>query len=411
MCKVDFGAESKEKGGIESGGGRGGEFEVAGVQAVALILRRFLLHLPPRAVDVGERGGGDVGGGVGGDGGSAHGEAGQVTRSGAVVRLLAMARSQTCAPRAAVLVVSSLALAAEFRAPSVAPGGAAGQAWVQVSAEALREAVGVVAMVDRSCRHTPLQMSLHTALLRLLAASTSPSVSAAPRGEAGAGTHGGVGDSSSSGLGGDRGMLRDILALVGCIPEVELDLPATALKLGAWLASLDRPGEAAGGRAGEGGGEVQAAPASANGMVWINRQLAEHVHEYLLVTSAEAGGAGTTGGKKEGLPDESDVALIESKARVLARLMVLSTAEMPAAGAGSSAWQVLGQRLLQLCSHAYLPWSAHERAVALVHQLVRTACRTHRLRLLLVVVCVSCRLSLSLSLSLWYLSAIKALIR
>ncbi len=66
-----------------------------------------------------------------------------------------------------VLVMASLALAAESRCSKFASGGGG----MEVSAAALQEAVGVVAMVDRSCRHTPLQQTLHSALLRLLAAS------------------------------------------------------------------------------------------------------------------------------------------------------------------------------------------------------------------------------------------------
>ena len=125
-----------------------------------------------------------------------------------MAELLAIARTKTCAPRTSVLVVASLALAAEWNGSEGGEGfceregererrgresaigdlatcegsglqgeDEAGQGWVEVSAEALREAVGVVAMVDRSCRHTPLQQSLHLALLRLLAASSSPSIS------------------------------------------------------------------------------------------------------------------------------------------------------------------------------------------------------------------------------------------
>jgi hypothetical protein len=118
-------------------------------------------------------------------------------------------------------------------------------------------------------------------------------------------------------------------------------------------------------------------------MTWVNTQLAEYVKEYLLIAESGAGaavaaadagaggGGGERGGRKEGLPDESDMASIEAKARVLSRLMVLSVAEVPGA-----AWLALGQRLTQLCSHAYLPWGAQERAVALVQHLLRFAGRT-----------------------------------
>jgi len=108
--------------------------------------------------------------------------------------------------------------------------------------------------------------------------------------------------------------LKDIIALVGCIPDAELNMPATAQRLRSWCLSF-----------GGGGG--------AGGMTWLSAELALHVSGYLLAHpsggtggTGGAGGSGAVGGEEGGgsalkgcRPDDRDVDLICSKARVLAR--------------------------------------------------------------------------------------------
>ena len=76
-------------------------------------------------------------------------------------------------------------------------------------------------------------------------------------------------------------------------------------------------------------------------------------------------------------PDQTDLQLINEKAQIRARLMILSADGSMAA---ASAWQMLAQRLSHLCTHAYLPWSAQERALALLHQVLRISRRSNSAR-------------------------------
>ena len=370
VCRPDFGAELRDKGGVESSDGRGASWEVEGVQAFALILLRFLLQRPPLP----PRMGGEAGMSV-----AARLSYGAGSRCTAVAELLAVTRLKTAAPRTAVLVMASLALAAEYLAqqPKTRVGptcaqvvaardagqecageGSFGEAEaagkqesdmgcdkLELSAEALSHAVGLVGMVDRSCRHTPLQHTLHSSLLRLLASSYScPSR---------------VSDETvaSGTTAGDKATIKNILALLACIPEAELNLRETSKQLRAWLLGWDGRGA---GEAGEDDGG------------WISRQVLEQAREYLLI-AAPGGGAGRT----EPWPDESELEGFHAKACGLARVMALTVQPVAARGGrgADSVWGLVESRLSRICTHAYLPWSAAERAVMLLKHVLVTARR------------------------------------
>ena len=370
VCRPDFGAELRDKGGVESSDGRGASWEVEGVQAFALILLRFLLQRPPLP----PRMGGEAGMSV-----AASLRYGAGSRCTPVAELLAVTRLKTAAPRTAVLVMASLALAAEYLAqepktrvgPTCAQGVAARDAGqgcagggslgeeeaagkqesdrgcdkLELSAEALSHAVGVVGMVDRSCRHTPLQHTLHSSLLRLLASSYSCPSRVSEETVASGATAGG------------KATLKNILALLACIPEAELNSRETSQQLRAWLLGWDGRGA---GEAGEDDGG------------WISRQVLEHAREYLLI-AAPGGGAGRT----EPWPDESELEGLHAKACGLARVMAL-TVQPGAARRGrgaDSVWGLVESRLSRICTHAYLPWSAAERAVMLLKHVLMTVRR------------------------------------
>ena len=138
------------------------------------------------------------------------------------------------------------------------------------------------------------------------------------------------------------GSLKDILALVGCIPEAELNLPATAVRLRAWCLSFGA-GAAPPSASPSPSGPLLRPPREGVGgagrMTWLSRQLAQHVSRYLLLsthtrtadavnggaggehTSAGASAAARVGSQdlRDSLPDDVDVASICAKARVIAR--------------------------------------------------------------------------------------------